>query len=102
MAYAVNENKVAELKSRTKTKREERERDETMKMEEEKRRRGLIKEAYLQWMLKSEEEGISVAEVWQAQWAILECKPSVWLCNAYSYRRLQSLSTLHFEAPTYK
>ena len=63
MAYAIDENKLAELKSRTKVRREERDRHETMKVAEEKRRHGLIKEAYLQWMLKSEEEGISIGEV---------------------------------------
>lgn len=62
MAYAIDENKLAGLRSQTKLRREERERHEAMKIAEEKRRRGLIREAFLQWMLKSEDE-ISVGEV---------------------------------------
>ena len=62
VAYAIDENRLAELRSSTKLRREERDRHEAMKVAEEKRRRGLIKDAYLQWMLQSE-EGISVAEV---------------------------------------
>lgn len=62
MAYAIDENRLAELRSSTKLRREERDRHEAMKVDEEKRRRGLIKDVYLQWMLRSE-EGIFVAEV---------------------------------------
>lgn len=62
MAYAIDENRLAELKSKTRLRREERDRDEMMKVAEEKRRRGLIKDAYLQWMLKSE-DGLSIGEV---------------------------------------
>lgn len=62
MAYAIDENKLAELRVQTKLRREERDRHEAMKVAEEKRRRGLIKEVFLQWMLQSEEE-ISIGEV---------------------------------------
>ena len=62
MASAIDENKLAELREQTKQRREERDRCELMKDAEEMRRRGLIKEAFLQWMLKSEEE-VSIGEV---------------------------------------
>ena len=62
MAYAIDENKLAKLREQTKLRREERERYEALKAAEEKRRHSLIKEAFLQWMLQSEEE-ISVGEV---------------------------------------
>lgn len=62
IVHAIDENKLAELREQTKLRREERDRHEAMKATEEKRRRGLIKEAFLQWMLQSEEE-VSVGEV---------------------------------------
>ena len=62
MAYAIDENKLAELKAKTRQRRKERDRDEAAKMAEKKRRHGLIRDAYLQWMIKSE-DGISIGEV---------------------------------------
>ena len=62
MAYAIDENKLAELKSQTRQRREERDRDEAAKTAEKKRRHGLVRDAYLQWMVKSE-DGISIGEV---------------------------------------
>ncbi len=62
LVHAIDENKLAELREQTKLRREERDRHEAMKAAEEERRRGLIKEAFLQWMLQSEEE-VSVGEV---------------------------------------
>ena len=62
MAHAIDQNKLAELREQTKLRREERDGHEAMKDAEEKRRRGLIKEAFLQWMLQAEEE-ISIEEV---------------------------------------
>lgn len=62
IAHAIDEKKLAELRAQTKLRQEERDQLETMKAAEEKRRRGLIKEAFLQWMLQSEEE-VSIGEV---------------------------------------
>ena len=62
IAQAIDEKKLAELRAQTKLRREGRDRLEATKAAEEERRRGLIKEAFLQWMLQSEEE-ISIGEV---------------------------------------
>ena len=62
MAYAIDENRLAELREKTKLQREERDRDEAVKAAEEKRRRDLIKDAYFNWVVRPE-EGISNEEV---------------------------------------
>ena len=54
VSYSIEENKLAELKSRTKHRRTERERVEAIRAAEEKRREELLTSAFSEWLLSTE------------------------------------------------